>query len=259
MFIKKKYFPYLPQGTFLLHCITGTVKWLHNEIVVEQEDKFVKMSDVVSKENLNKFLESNSTDKYYIEYRTYLSNHMSHVAIALYFLHDSKQHFNSFLEHYCKVKLESIDGPASVEQSSNKSANINDLKGQRKSFYQLLQHYKGKFNEEYKGNLKDLINGEFHKLSRGSIGSLLHPLIGLGYGLSVENVQLSLEALAYLHHSNSPLQYDDRKVPNVSSLGKGDLAITEVLEKLRQNDDLFNFMESECNAKNGKFPHYSGK
>ncbi len=213
---------------------------------------------MADKNHLEKFLKENSVEKFYIEYNGFLSNHLAHGAIALFHLNDAKSHFDAYLTHYVKEKLEdSRNGDAAKSQKADDEIK-GDVLGQRVSYYGLYNRYWDLYKNKYDSDLTSLVNGEFPELSRGLIGSLLHPMIHIGYGLSVESAQVVIEGLAYLNHSNTRLVYDVAKVPEVEALGKGDLDITEVLVSIASNDELFAFMESEMALKKGKVPMYRG-
>ena len=111
--------------------------------------------------------------------------------------------------------------------------------------------FKDKLEKVYDGNLSAFVDGEYPKHCKGIIGALLHPLIQIGYGLSVDNVQVVLEGFAYSYHSTFPIQYDEQNLPDIYTLGKGNLTFLQVLEKLRLDDDLFQFMRSQFKVLRG--------
>ncbi len=92
----------------------------------------------VSKEHLHAFLRDNSTSsKFYIEYDDFLSNHLSHAAVALYHLGDTKQHFEEYLLRHYANKLEQKDGKTSKEQNASNVTDVSALVGKRQNYYQV--------------------------------------------------------------------------------------------------------------------------
>lgn len=50
---------------------------------------------------------------------------------------------------------------------------------------QLLEHYRALYEKSYHSSASALVQSEFPRLAPGLIGSALHPLIHMGYGLNV--------------------------------------------------------------------------
>ena len=73
-------------------------------------------SRVISKSCLEKFLLENSfRGKFYVEYDGFLSNHLAHAAIALFYLRAPATHLEGFAAAYVG-KLESTSGTAATKQ-----------------------------------------------------------------------------------------------------------------------------------------------
>ena len=79
------------------------------------------MSEPISRDYLHRYLNENSSEKFYIEFDEYFSSHLTHAAIALYFMKDSKSHFDSYMEMHHEL-LETPDGHM---------ANLQEAKGNR--------------------------------------------------------------------------------------------------------------------------------
>ena len=107
----------------------------------------------------------------------YLSNHLTHAAIALYFLGDTRKHFDKYLTSYIEKKLEAANGPTRLQQDDTAVTDLDELLGKRKNYYQLLSHYRHLFEDKHKSSLERFIAEEFPKLSAGLVGSLFHALI----------------------------------------------------------------------------------
>jgi len=190
-----------------------------------------------------------STSKYYILHKGFLSNHLSQAVIALNKLGAPDSKIEEVVK--CQVaKLEGREGPTARSQEADADSHDQDMSkllGQRKNFYILTSYYTNLLKNNHNDSLDSLVMTEFSKLYPGMVGSALHGLIHTGYGLSEESSQLVCEGLAYLHHSNAPLVITttDKEGWNTNNFGKGDLELTEVLNKVRADVGLRNFMLDE--------------
>ena len=73
----------------------------------------------VHRAKLLRFLADNGTkDKFYIEYRGFLSNHVSHAAVALFRLSAEDAVFDKYLTHYIQ-RLEPNNGPTAQNQDAH--------------------------------------------------------------------------------------------------------------------------------------------
>lgn len=200
----------------------------------------------VSLSHVNSLIESNSVaSKHYIEYNGFLSNHFPHVAIALYLLKDGSTHFQGFLEHY-KKRLEATDGPAFKDQGDKtESESIQDLKGQRRGYYQILDHYRSLLEGKFGGDLDEFLRAVLPNLVLGGFGSAFHPIIHVGYGYAIKNVEVVLEGITYFHHSFLEFKFDVDTLPDLKTLGKGSNSLLGVIDELRGDDVLYDAMRKD--------------
>ena len=191
---------------------------------------------MASHEETVRILEAESTaNKYYIEYKGFLSNHLAHGVIALSRLGASPERLQQFTQWY-SARLEAPDGATHQEQNEHNDVNTERATGQRHSYYALFEHYKGLLERHQ--STDELIRQTFPKLSQGMVGSLLHGLIHLGYGWASDSKQIILEGLAYLHHSYLPLTVS-RVESLIEPLGSpGDMNVLEVLNLIKKDEDL---------------------
>ncbi len=198
---------------------------------------------MASKDGIRNILLENCTDKYFIEYDVYLSNHMSTGIIALNNLRVSEHRIKCFVDVYNK-RLEKpqygdhldeqLDGPLITDDQAQR------LLGKRKAYYNLLKYYRYRLTEW--GSVDILIQKEFPKVSLGLIGSALHGLILTGYGINADNDQVICEGMAYLHHSYDPIRFQDSHIKDVSQFGKGNREILDVLKDVGNDDNLRQIM-----------------
>lgn len=188
---------------------------------------------------IEKLLMEYSTQKHYIEYDTFLSNHLSHGLIALHQLGASKDRLQRFVDWY----IPRLEKP---EAEQDDAPDFEDLKGKRIAFYKILAHYKKLLAEDYGSDLEKLIGAEYPKVSDGLAGSALHGSVHLGYGYSAKSPMLVLEGLAYVYHSHKPIVLSDAFAVE-SNFGKGENDILETLAALADNTGLREAMLSGVN------------
>eukprot|EP00090_Calanus_glacialis_P017787 TRINITY_DN27610_c0_g1_i1.p1 TRINITY_DN27610_c0_g1~~TRINITY_DN27610_c0_g1_i1.p1 ORF type:complete len:382 (-),score=122.29 TRINITY_DN27610_c0_g1_i1:11-1156(-) len=188
-----------------------------------------------------------STSKYYILHGGFLSNHLSQAVIALKELGAPDSQIEEVVKHQV-AKQETNEGPTAKSQDANvvsHNGDMSKLLGQRKQYYALTSHYSNLLKNQHNGCLDSLVAGEFSKLYPGMVGSALHGLIHTGYGLSEGAPQLVCEGLAYLHHSYAPLVINNNDAEVQKKFGKGPLELTEVLNKVKADEELRKFMLEE--------------
>ena len=191
-----------------------------------------------------------STSKFYILHGGFLSNHLSQAVIALKQLGAPESKIEEVVK-YQVAKLESNEGPTAARQEAAEAAghggdsDLRQLLGQRKQYYTLLSHYSNKLQNQHNGCLDSLVVSEFSNLYPGMVGSALHGLIHTGYGLSEASPHLVCEGLAYLHHSYAPLVTTHKDTQSWKTFGKGPLELTAVLDKVREDEELRNYMLEE--------------
>lgn len=178
--------------------------------------------------SISEILEETNTEKYCIEYRQFLTNHIAHGIIALHRLGAPKDRIQKFVDWY-KDRLEK------PEKEKDTTGDVESLKGKRVSYYKILYHFQDLLKEKYK-TIDDLIAGEFPKYSLGLGCSALHGTIHLGYGYSARNERRVCEGLAYLHHSYLPLVHT-KPLPSSGDFGKGGKSPVEILQSLNEDKE----------------------
>ena len=124
---------------------------------------------------------------------------------------------------------------------------MDDLKGKRTAYYQLLDHYKDQLSAHHGNSIDSLIRAEFPRLVPGSVASAFHPLIHVGYGWSVGDPTTVVEGLAYMHHSYAPFKFSREP-----ALGSGTQDAFAVLDKLRANDKIVEEIEASMQSDRAK-------
>jgi 20S proteasome subunit beta 1 len=180
-------------------------------------------------------LDRNSTEKFFIEYKGFFSNHLAHGVVALHRLGVPNERIERFIKWY-SPKLESTGSDVIDDRP------FEELKGQRSAYYTILKHYENLLRKKYK-TVDELIKNEYPDVSNGLCGSALHGTIHLGYGYSVQNERIILEGLAYTYHSYRPIVMT-KSEEDLAAFGKGTVDITEALKSLHLKKDLSVNMEA---------------
>ncbi|XP_064623862.1 uncharacterized protein LOC135485594 [Lineus longissimus] len=193
---------------------------------------------------LQKVLEEHSTKRYYVEYRRYLSNHISHGIVALERLGATEDRTRQWIKWYAEAKLaEKPREDDHVDDDPITPEELDDVTGKRGRFYSILNYYAKKL-EDCKGDVDTLVRNEFPQLSNGLQATLLHSMIQLGYGYEAKQPRIILEGVAYLRHSYIPIVFDKNAPANdINKFGKGNTDIVDVLKALKRDDELFEHME----------------
>jgi hypothetical protein len=90
-------------------------------------------------------------------------------------------------------------------------------------------------------SLDELIKKELPRLLPGAFNGALHPLIHTGYGYAIGNKGMVIEGLAYSHHAYKAFEFSSgRDIKSV--IGNGTREPLEVLETLRKDDALYDYM-----------------
>ena len=179
-------------------------------------------------EFMQQALSENSTDKYFVTYNELgFVNHMAHGIVALHRLGAKKSEINAFVKHYSSI-LDPRGGRINQMHLDN-GEGIEELLGERKGYYTLLDHYKDLLAEEYGGSYEKFLRGEFPKRIPGLAAGLLHGVIQIGYGVAAEHRQVVCEGMAFLHYSYKPL-VTSPNIPDIHTLGQGTLGVLELLE-----------------------------
>ena len=199
--------------------------------------------------DMNKYFENQySTKKYYIEYRGFLTNHISHGMIALMQLNSDLKDIKLYMKYYeNKHKLETIN---MYERNNNVSlkpvkVGLNDLNkilGKRTNFYGIYNLLEMYFMNEgtFDFNVKKFINKVFPWISNGMSGALLHTLIHTGYGIASNNYTMILEGLSYLVHSHLKFEYDIQKYDKNCIKHKD---VFELFTRIKREEKLLNCLK----------------
>lgn len=183
----------------------------------------------MSSPEVHSTLRNHSTDKYFIEYDGFLTNHLAHGIIALHRLGQPDERIQRFIMWYTP-RLESPDYDKTDNRPTNK------LKGERVAYYDILKSYEEQLRNKYL-TVDELIRNEYPKISAGLAGSALHGTIHLGYGYSIGNEKIILEGLSYVYHSYRPV-VTSKTLDELSAFGNGNLDITQSLGILRSDKKL---------------------
>ena len=183
-------------------------------------------------------LEENSTKFHYIEYRDDMSNHLAHGMVALAELGASQYRIMQYMDEYMK-KLEK---PEKYAEENNPELPFDPeaMKGKRKCFYRLLDHYEAK-----EGALDEVVGAALPGLAAGFAGAAFHGLIQLGYGYHAGSHRVVYEGLAYAHHSYLPVLISDEE-SLFKPLGvDGNTEPVQVLNNIRADKSLTEYMIAE--------------
>ncbi|OWF52361.1 uncharacterized protein LOC110447848 [Mizuhopecten yessoensis] len=206
---------------------------------------------------LAEILQEYSTQKYFIEYQGFKSNHMAHGIVALNELGASQTKIGEFAK-WCTKLLEPPEHPDHTGEDPDtppvSDQTLPDLLGKRKSYYGIRNNYISKLNTC--GSLEDVIKAEFPKLSRGLGCVAMHGLIQLGYGFHAGHGTVVSEGLAYMHHSYQPIIFDETKAESdIENFGKGDTDVLDILSEMKADSSLRQHMLDGAlvNKKLGKY------
>jgi len=178
----------------------------------------------------------------YIEYRGFLSNHLSQYVTALTRLGASDEMIERAKRDY-SAKLEARNGETANSQAAEEISPVETLLGKRRSFYPLVSHYRQLLGS-LGGKSRILVRNHFPPLAAGLSCSALHPLLQIGYGLAANCDESVLEGLAYLHHSHVPLVL--KHPESLALVGEGEEEVEEVLDRLRKDHRLREAIESHA-------------
>ena len=162
-----------------------------------------------------------SNRQYFIEYDGFLSNHLSHAAVALDKLHAPPQVIEKFCNFYAK-RLEKQELPSPSQQSQqSQQTNQSVHESKHQQVYQLIDHlhwrqflgqkpyytsYLNYFDREIESQVKQngaeawkaVVSSYAPTLLAGAIGGAFHGLIHLGLGVEACHPGMIAEGLAYL-------------------------------------------------------------
>jgi len=198
----------------------------------------------MNKKQLLQILKDNSTDKYFIEYHGFLSNHLAHGVIALFRLGASYERIQQWIKWYVTKLENATDHPDPTDDGER---DVGNLLGQRTHFYTLFKHYKTLYEGECNKSLDQLISTSFPKLYPGMFASLLHGLIHTGYGYATDDTQTVLEGLAYLHHSFVPTNVNDTAAKyQHQHWGQGSHSPLEVIDMMTKDPEISSMVRSKA-------------
>ena len=186
--------------------------------MTEKENKVINL-----KEFTQEILNKNNISKYFIEYGGYLSNHMSHVLIALYRIGASKHHLIQYVNNHTNRLEKSSRGPTQRNQEVNL---------RWRPYFEILGSYRHKLHHQYGGSITLLVAKEFPRLATFTSGAALHGLIHLGYGISILDHGVTCEGLSYLEYAGSPFLFDKQCLTPIELFGKGDKDFITLLKEI---------------------------
>lgn len=121
---------------------------------------------------------------------------------------------------------------------------MNDVIGDRKHFYPILEHYEQLLKGQYKGDLTAALRGELPKLTPGVLTVSFHGLMQLGYGFSSGSTRIFSEGLSVIHHSYVAMATPEENL--LKPLGNpGDTDFIDVLNVVKRDEELSNFLQYE--------------
>jgi hypothetical protein len=112
--------------------------------------------------------------------------------------------------------------------------------GKQTGYYILYKRYSESL-AACNGSLDELIRKELPLIMHGSFAAALHPIIHIGYGYAVGNKGIVIEGLAYAHHTYKDFNFSSGRDVK-SCIGNGQKEPLEVLESLRKDDALYDYM-----------------
>lgn len=166
------------------------------------------------------------TKNYHIEYRIFLTNHLSHGMIALFKLNCATNCIKSFMDHYTSSNLETkSEFEKNYQLRKHKQISLaaekcnwndrNSYLGKEQNFYGIYDMMESDLESEFNGDLLQFVRTRFPLLSSGVSGGAFHGLIHLGYALSItHNKHLILEGMTYLTYVYIPFA---ENIPQLSS------------------------------------------
>ena len=107
---------------------------------------------------------------------------------------------------------------------------VAELRGRRKAFYAIRRHFEEEADSKHGGDVWRLLAEEYPRMKTAAWAKFYHPMILLGYGVALEQRDLALDGIAYLHHTFAEPAFEYR-LPN-PSFGRGDLDLSEALALL---------------------------
>ena len=186
---------------------------------------------VLTSHELETILDENSFKKYDCEFQTHFSNHLAHGIIALYRINASKEQVLNFIAYYSKF----LNSPKESDASSH---SIEELRGNRVEFDRVLEHYNAQLSQGVSWNT--LLNSNFQSIYKGMIGSLMHPLISVGYGVVANSAQTVCDGIAFMHYAYFAKEPADAE----RNFGNGNRSIFEVLQEIKEDTSFRNRVKS---------------
>ena len=169
--------------------------------------------------SIDKILDTTNTDKYYIQYCGFLSNHVAQLTVALHRLGATEEWIQKYVDWY----VNRLEAPHPDKEPDSES-----LKGKHHSYYTIFHHFLELMANKY-NTIDETIASEFPKYTLGLGSSALHGTIHTGYGYSAGNSRRVCEGPAYLHYSFSPLVHE-KSLTSAKEIGKGTKTPLELLQ-----------------------------
>jgi len=149
-----------------------------------------------AKDTLIRLLAENR-EKYHVEFRSYLSNHMAMALISLYQMGSSAERLKEYFEFYSARLVPSIPSTQYINAS-----NWNQFLGQKK-FYNDYREFFSAERQRLGGSTRELLSLYLPLLMEGVIGGAFHPILMVGYGVEILDFEseLVIDGLAYLAYA----------------------------------------------------------
>eukprot|EP01063_Lacrimia_lanifica_P002427 TRINITY_DN1127_c0_g5_i1.p2 TRINITY_DN1127_c0_g5~~TRINITY_DN1127_c0_g5_i1.p2 ORF type:complete len:233 (+),score=67.55 TRINITY_DN1127_c0_g5_i1:54-752(+) len=167
---------------------------LHHEPEGSHLAEYGVLGAEVAEPWLPALLEEHSTDRWYVEFNTFLSSHLVSGAVGLANLGADEDRTLQWLARYA-TKLEPAAAHRAHEEE-DAAADLTSLRGERRHYYHVLKLYRARLEETYGGDVWRLIRGDFPGLSGGIAAGLLHCIINLGYAVDSGSKGCMLESFS---------------------------------------------------------------
>ena len=215
----------------------------------------------MERDEFDGLLDSHTTKVHHISYgdRGFF-NHMSHGLTALYHLGADEVRLERFVQWYSERLEKSADH--TEQWNAPPFGDLDEIKGEKKSFYHLLEHYLGKLEMTYGGDMAATIRGELPGLADGMLCAAFHGIIHLGYGFITKHHRIFAEGLATLHYSHTKIHASEEKLAEPLGI-PGNVDILDVLKTVKEDKELSNYLRGASENLQGpmakKFPNPFGR
>ncbi|KAK2185664.1 hypothetical protein NP493_227g03073 [Ridgeia piscesae] len=188
-------------------------------------------SNVMTDNDLLSILTANSTEKYYIEYKGFLSNHLSHGIIALHRLGASRERIERFIDIYSRR----LDRPPLTVSRAPSLAEQTPVEGLLGSANLVLQTSRSLHRPTC---IREPVD---NRTDWKRISETQQRLVRLRFSRAH-----SSRGLAYLHHSHLPLRTSAGLL--ATPLGSGTTDIVDVVRTVAADGPLREFVEERTES-----------